>query len=46
MTATDINLLIKCFANADKIAEGGYTSISFEHWINFDGDLLLDEDVL
>ena len=46
MTATDTNLLIECFAKADKIAEGGYTSISFEHWINLSGDLLLDDDVL
>ena len=46
MTATDTNLLIECFAKADKIAKGGYTSISFEHWINLKGDLLLDDDVL
>ena len=27
MTASDTNLLIECFAKADNIAEGGYTSI-------------------
>ena len=46
MTASDTNLLIECFAKAGNIAEGGYTSISFEHWINLNGDLLLDDDVL
>ena len=44
MTTTAANLLLECLAKSDKVATGGYTSISFMKWTSLDG--LLDTDVL
>ena len=44
MTASATNLLHKCLAKSDMVAEDGYHSIKFQGWLSLDD--LLDTDVL
>ena len=44
MTASAADLLLKCLAKSDMIADGGYQSITFKGWLSLDG--VLDTDVL
>ena len=44
MSAADTNLLLRCLANSDMVAEDGYAAIMFKGWVSLDG--LLDTDVL
>ena len=44
MSAADTNLLLRCLANSDMVAEYGYAAIMFKGWVSLDG--LLDTDVL
>ena len=44
MSPYAVNTLFECLAKSDKIAEGGYLSIKFKHWLALGASL--DTEVL